>query len=177
MSGDSCYAWLPTIQPESRRKNLWTRTVIVMNILSNVMKTYLQLYSAEASPSLAPSQDKDGLSGYGDFHYKDKTVVTASYLGNGNIYAGKVLFLYWNGPWFLWWGSIFLWEPLSGLIRLTNWCHQFADDIFKCIFVIENDFIDPNFTEGCSQNVQLTICQHWFRLWLGVEQATSHYLN
>ena len=25
--------------------------------------------------------------------------------------------------------------------------------------------------------VQLTICQHWFRLWLGTEQAASHYLN
>ena len=25
--------------------------------------------------------------------------------------------------------------------------------------------------------VQLTIFQHWFRYWLGAEQATSHYLN
>ena len=25
--------------------------------------------------------------------------------------------------------------------------------------------------------VQLTITQHWFRLWLGAVQATSHYLN
>ena len=25
--------------------------------------------------------------------------------------------------------------------------------------------------------VQLTIIQHWFRLWLGAGQATSHYLN
>ena len=25
--------------------------------------------------------------------------------------------------------------------------------------------------------VQLTIFQHWFRRWLGAEQATSHYLN
>ena len=25
--------------------------------------------------------------------------------------------------------------------------------------------------------VQLTIFQHWFRLWLDAEQATSHYLN
>ena len=25
--------------------------------------------------------------------------------------------------------------------------------------------------------VQLTISQHWFRWWLGAEQATSHYLN
>ena len=25
--------------------------------------------------------------------------------------------------------------------------------------------------------IQLTIFQHWFRLWLGAGQATSHYLN
>ena len=25
--------------------------------------------------------------------------------------------------------------------------------------------------------VELTLCQHWFRWWLGAEQATSHYLN
>ena len=25
--------------------------------------------------------------------------------------------------------------------------------------------------------VQLTVLQHWFRLWLGADQATSHYLN
>ena len=24
---------------------------------------------------------------------------------------------------------------------------------------------------------QLKICQHWFRYWLGADQATSHYLN
>ena len=24
---------------------------------------------------------------------------------------------------------------------------------------------------------QLTICQHWFRKWLGTEQVTSHFLN
>ena len=25
--------------------------------------------------------------------------------------------------------------------------------------------------------VKLTVFQHWFRLWLGADQATSHYLN
>ena len=25
--------------------------------------------------------------------------------------------------------------------------------------------------------VQSTICQHWFKYWLGADQATSHYLN
>ena len=44
----------------------------------------------------APSQYKDGLSRYGDFHYKDKTVVRLSYLYNGNSYTGKTAFVYWD---------------------------------------------------------------------------------
>ena len=35
---------------------------------------------------------------YGDFHYKDMTVVRPSYLYNGNPYIGKTASLYWEGP-------------------------------------------------------------------------------
>ena len=35
---------------------------------------------------------------YGDFHYKDKTIVRASYLYNGSPYIGKTTNLYWDGP-------------------------------------------------------------------------------
>ena len=52
-----------------------------------------------------------------------------------------------------------------------NGCH-FADEIFKCIFM--NGF---EFHWSLFLGVQLTIRQHWFRKWLGVKQATSHYLN
>ena len=38
------------------------------------------------------SQHEDSLSRYGFFHYKDKTVVTLSYLYNGNPYTGKTIF-------------------------------------------------------------------------------------
>ena len=43
-----------------------------------------------------PSQYKDCLSRYGDFHYKDKTVVRPSYFYNGNSYTGKKISLYWD---------------------------------------------------------------------------------
>ena len=44
-----------------------------------------------------PSQYKDVLSEYGDFHYKDKMVSQPSYLYNGNSFTGKTS-LYWDGP-------------------------------------------------------------------------------
>ena len=46
----------------------------------------------------APHQYKDGLSRYGDSHYKDKTVVRPPYPYNGNPYIGKKASLYWDGP-------------------------------------------------------------------------------
>ena len=50
--------------------------------------------------------------------------------------------------------------------------HQFPDDIFKCIFLHENIEIPVKISR-----VQLTKFQHWFRWWLGAEQAPSLYLN
>ena len=44
-----------------------------------------------------PSQYKDGVSRYWEFHYKDKMVVTPS-LYNGNPYTGKTTSLYWDSP-------------------------------------------------------------------------------
>ena len=49
-----------------------------------------------------------------------------------------------------------------------NSCH-FADDISKYVFLNENcSSFKFNWTLFC---VQLAICHHWIRLWLGVEQA------
>ena len=45
----------------------------------------------------APSQYQDGLSNYGYFHDKVKTVVKQFYLCNANSYTGKTMSLYWNG--------------------------------------------------------------------------------
>ena len=46
----------------------------------------------------AVSQCKDRLFIYGDFYYKDKTVMRPSYLYNGNPYTGKTAYLYWDNP-------------------------------------------------------------------------------
>ena len=52
----------------------------------------------------------------------------------------------------------------------------FPDDIFKCIFLNKNIRISIKIW-SLFLGVQLTISQHWFRWWLGADQATSHYLN
>ena len=44
------------------------------------------------------SPGKDYLSRYGNFHYKEKTVVRKSYLYNGNPYIVKMASLYWDSP-------------------------------------------------------------------------------
>ena len=53
---------------------------------------------------------------------------------------------------------------------------HFPDNIFKCIFMNKNGF-GFGLHWRLFLRVQLTIFQHWFRKWLGANQATSHYLN
>ena len=57
-----------------------------------------------------------------------------------------------------------------------NGCH-FTDDTFKSIFLNENVRISIKIPRKFIAKVQLTISQHWFRYWLGADQATSHYLS
>ena len=52
-----------------------------------------------------------------------------------------------------------------------------ADDNFKCIFLMKMIEFRLEFQWNLFPEVQMTISQHWFRQWLGAEQATSHYLN
>ena len=54
---------------------------------------------------------------------------------------------------------------------------HFADDIFKRISSMKMFEFLIKFPWSLFPMVQLTIFQHWFRLWLGAVQATSHYLN
>ena len=51
---------------------------------------------------------------------------------------------------------------------------HFPDDIFKMHF---HEWKNLYFDWSLFLRVQLTIFQHWFRKWLGADQATSHYLN
>ena len=55
---------------------------------------------------------------------------------------------------------------------------HFVDDILQCsFFFCENILILLRFHLNLFPRVQLTIKQHWFGLWLGTGQATSHYLS
>ena len=65
---------------------------------------------------------------------------------------------------------------------LTHWGRDKMADIFPPTF--SNGFSWMKMYEfrlifhwSLFLGVQLTIFQHWFRLWLGAVQATSHYLN
>ena len=49
----------------------------------------------------------------------------------------------------------------------------FPDDNFKCIFLNENVWISIAVSLKFVPRVQLTIFQHWFREWLGADQATT----
>ena len=53
---------------------------------------------------------------------------------------------------------------------------HFPDDIFKWILLNENVWISIRLHWSLILGVQLAISQHWFRQWLGADQATSHYL-
>ena len=54
---------------------------------------------------------------------------------------------------------------------------HFADDIFKSIFLNETIRIAMKFQWSLFPRVQWTIFQHWFRQWLGAEEAIRHIRN
>ena len=56
-----------------------------------------------------------------------------------------------------------------------NGCH-FADIIFKCVFLHEKVCISIGISLKFLR-VQLTISQHWFRWWLGADQAAITWTN
>ena len=55
--------------------------------------------------------------------------------------------------------------------------HHYANNIFKCTFLIENVWTLIRFHWSLFLRVQFTIFQHWFWWWLGADQVTRHYLN
>ena len=56
---------------------------------------------------------------------------------------------------------------------LTHW----GRDLFICIFFNENIWISLKNSLKFTPRVRLITFQHWCRLWLGADQAISHYLN
>ena len=68
------------------------------------------------------------------------------------------------------------------MLNLTHWGRDKMAVIFQTTF--SNGFswmkmyeFRLTFHWSLFLGVQLTIFQHWFRKWLGADQATSHYLN
>ena len=84
--------------------NLYTKETMICYTNSDFYRVSCHATERKAglSGTWAPSQYKDGLSRYGDFHYKDKTVARLFYFYDGDSYTGKTTFLYWDGP--LAWG-------------------------------------------------------------------------
>ena len=67
-------------------------------------------------------------------------------------------------------------------IELTHWGQDKMAAILHTIFSNALSWMKMfefryKFHWSLFLKVQLTIFHHWFRLWLGVGQATSHYLN
>ena len=63
--------------------------------------------------------------------------------------------------------------PIYSRGCLIHWGRHFPDDIFKCIFLNTMSELKLEFQRILFLKVQFTIFQHWFRWWLGANQATS----
>ena len=75
--------------------------------------------------------------------------------------------------------SYLLW---SRLMVLTHWGRDKMADISQTTFSNAFSWMEMHefrlrFHWSLFLRFQLTIFQHWFRWWLGADQATSHYLN
>ena len=67
-------------------------------------------------------------------------------------------------------------------LLLTHWGRDKMDAISQTTFLrvfssMKIVIFWLNFHWNMFARVQLTIIQHWFRLWLGADQAISHYPN
>ena len=72
--------------------------------------------------------------------------------------------------------------PLVLFSGLTHWDRNKMAATFQTIFSNTYSWmkiyeIGLRFHWSLFLRVQLTIFQHWFRYWLGADQATGHYLN
>ena len=84
------------------------------------------------------------------------------------------LLQYWNGSLFEATMSAFI--PLLNTLRPRQNVRHFTDDTLKRIFLNEFEFRLKCHWSSFTR-VQLAVLQHWFRYWLGADQAPSHYLN
>ena len=77
------------------------------------------------------------------------------------------------------------WTSLPGMtqtsrlntLRPRHYSHYFPGDIFKCILFNENVWILIAISLKFVSKVHEIISHHWFRQWLGADQATCHYMK
>ena len=95
----------------------------------------------------------------------------------GSPTTGKIAYLHWIRAQRVTDLSTFLWHCLFNSLRPKRNRRHFADDIFKCIFVMKMYCLRLKFRWSLFPRVQLRVFQHWVVEWLIADQATSHYLN
>ena len=76
---------------------------------------------------------------------------------------------------FTWESSCMIQGHIEAQIKWLPFCRHFQI-LFSCMKIVVHIFEFKFFWHLCL-SVQLTVSQHWFRLWLGTKQVTSHYRN
>ena len=71
---------------------------------------------------------------------------------------------------------------IKDVLLLTHWGRDTMDTISQMTFTNAFSWMKMfefrfKFHRSLFLRVQLTIFQHWFRKWIGIDQATSHYLK
>ena len=64
-----------------------------------------------------------------------------------------------------------------GGTRISHWGRDKMTTFSRAFSSMKIVVFWLNFHWNMFARIQLTIIQHWFRWWLGADQATSHYLN
>ena len=98
---------------------------------------------------------------YRKSHYGDKTILWSSDLHNGIPYTGKIASLYWIRAQRVTDLTTSLWHCLFNSLRPKRNRRHFADDIFKCIFVMKMYCLRLKFHWSLFPRVQLRVFQHW----------------
>ena len=62
-------------------------------------------------------------------------------------------------------------------LRLRQNCCHFADNIFRCIFLNKNAWISFKISLNFIPKLRINNIPALVQIWLGADQATSHYLN
>ena len=118
---DDSRLWSAAVEPDGRACAEWTinptvPVCIVDQTGVQPIRCNISYSSCSPATTWGLSSYEDHLSRYGDFHYKNKTVMRLCYLYNGNSFTGKTTSFYWDGP------------------RLGLWSsHHWIQTIYLCV--------------------------------------------